>query len=90
VLSLVFSQSISDVAYCTCLVFSPEAVKSAITNPENEIQSLRGQYYDVSAVLKQIEAKQAFNAGDYVKANELAKGAVKPATPPYAFYVELR
>jgi peptide/nickel transport system substrate-binding protein len=66
---------------------SPDSIRSAINSAEKEIESLRGQFYDVTGAQKQIEqAKKALEAGEYAKAYELAKGAVKLANPPYALY----
>lgn len=66
---------------------SAGTVESAIKAAEKEIENLKGQFYDVSAALKQIEqARKLLEAGDYVKAHELARGAVGLAQPPYALY----
>jgi hypothetical protein len=66
---------------------SPEAIKSEIDSMEKQIESLKGQFYDVSEASRQIEqAKQAFEAGDWVKAHGLAKDVMKLAKPPYALY----
>jgi len=66
---------------------SPEAISSVIKDTEKQLESLRGQFYDVNEALKQLEqAKKSLEAGDYLKAAELARGAAKLAQPPYAMY----
>ncbi len=66
---------------------SPEAIEALIEDSEKQLQDLRGQFYDVGDAIRQLEqAKKALEAGEYVSANDLAKGALKLAQPPYAIY----
>ena len=66
---------------------SPEGVAAKITSVETELAKLRGQYYDTTAASKRLgEAKQALQAGDYLKAYQLANEAIALAEPPYAIY----
>jgi peptide/nickel transport system substrate-binding protein len=66
---------------------SPGDAESAIKQATQTLETLRGQWYDVSQSYPKLDqAKQALGKGDYLKAYQLAREAVALANPPYLIY----